>query len=425
MHRIGRLVITLTIGLAMGAVSGASAADPPCPSGMPKVGHLGFEQIDCDCTVRLDMKSGISRWQFRAEPVVRDVDTDGPAAAALKDGDVITSIDGALITTADGGRRFGQIKPGQSVTLTVRRNGRAQTVHVVAGSVCANEALGNMTPMVLPGFATWSEFAPPAAPTPAPSATPPTPPSPPRPMSAPRVVTIQAAPGAPAAPATPRTAPVPYMAETLPRGWIGVALSCSQCGGELAGGETTPSWTFGTMPEIYFVDPYSPAARAGLRRGDVLTHIDGVALTTEDGGRRFGAVRPGQNVKWTYRRNGASQTVSVTAAVRPEERRVSMRDFADRIRAAQASGELERMTADVDMLESELARMSALGDMTAPTDRRLRYAGAVGGSDVEVRGMGNVVVDESGEELVITTRDATIRIRPNGKVVVKKAEPKK
>ena len=42
---------------------------------------------------------------------------------------------------------------------------------------------------------------------------------------------------------------------------------------------------------------------------------------------------------------------------------------------------------------------------------RLRYAGAVGGSEVEVRGLENVVVDDSGDEIVITTRDATIRIR--------------
>jgi hypothetical protein len=35
----------------------------------------------------------------------------------------------------------------------------------------------------------------------------------------------------------------------------------------------------------------------------------------------------------------------------------------------------------------------------------------VGGSEIEVRGLENVVVDDSGDEIVITTRDATIRIR--------------
>ena len=43
---------------------------------------------------------------------------------------------------------------------------------------------------------------------------------------------------------------------------------------------------------------------------------------------------------------------------------------------------------------------------------RLRSAGGVGGAEVEVRGADNVVVDDDGDEIVITTRDATIRIRP-------------
>jgi hypothetical protein len=57
----------------------------------------------------------------------------------------------------------------------------------------------------------------------------------------------------------------------------------------------------------------------------------------------------------------------------------------------------------------------ALEPPEPPEPRKLRYEGTVGDSAVEVRGTGSVVVrkDEHGdEELVITTPDATIRIRP-------------
>lgn len=419
MHRIGVMVVMVVVLLAgLAAARGARAGETPCPGGLPRVGHLGFEQIDCNCTVRMDMKTGLSRWTFRAEPVVRRVESDGPAAGALREGDVIAAIDGVLITTADGGRRFGQVRPGQTVQLTVRRNGRDQQVRVVAGAVCADQALGNMTPMMFPGFATWTG-------TPAPAATPPAPATP----GTPRVPETPATP-APEAPMPPmpmiaRAAPVPLVPETLPRGWTGVALSCQQCGGELAGDATVPSWSFSSPPEIYFVDPMSPAARAGLRRGDVLTHIDGVALTTEDGGRRFGAIRPGQSVRWTYRRGGTSQSVTVVAAARPEDRSVPVAELMSRLRDAQARGELDRMSADVERLEAELSRLSSVRDAQAATGRRLRYAGSVGGSEVEVRGLGNVVVDESSDEVVITTRDATIRIKRAGKSTLTKVTPKK
>jgi hypothetical protein len=86
--------------------------------------------------------------------------------------------------------------------------------------------------------------------------------------------------------------------------------------------------------------------------------------------------------------------------------------------------DMQRLEPELARLEAQLARMhmDAPEAVAAPDARRLRYAGSVGGSDVEVRGLGNVVVDDGGDEIVITTRDATIRIRPGGKATTTAAK---
>ncbi len=56
-----------------------------------------------------------------------------------------------------------------------------------------------------------------------------------------------------------------------------------------------------------------PASGAGLQRGDVITAVDGTAVTTETGLRRaIAAHQPGDDVKVTYTRNGAEKTVTVS-----------------------------------------------------------------------------------------------------------------
>ena len=62
----------------------------------------------------------------------------------------------------------------------------------------------------------------------------------------------------------------------------------------------------------------TPAARAGLRGGDVVTAIDGKKVTTTAQLQAaIDAKRPGDTVKLTYLRNGKSKTVQVTLGSRP------------------------------------------------------------------------------------------------------------
>jgi putative serine protease PepD len=62
----------------------------------------------------------------------------------------------------------------------------------------------------------------------------------------------------------------------------------------------------------------TPAAKAGLRTGDVITALDGAAISsTNDLQRAVAAHRPGDTVTVTYRRDGATHTVPVKLGTRP------------------------------------------------------------------------------------------------------------
>jgi putative serine protease PepD len=62
----------------------------------------------------------------------------------------------------------------------------------------------------------------------------------------------------------------------------------------------------------------TPAAKAGLQVGDVITAVDGHKVTAADAlSNAIDAKQPGDTVQLTYTRNGQSKTVSVTLADRP------------------------------------------------------------------------------------------------------------
>lgn len=62
----------------------------------------------------------------------------------------------------------------------------------------------------------------------------------------------------------------------------------------------------------------TPAAKAGLRTGDVITKIEGKQISSSSQLRSaINARKPGDRVTLTYRRSGKSRTVNVTLATRP------------------------------------------------------------------------------------------------------------
>src|SRR5262245_31201501 len=80
----------------------------------------------------------------------------------------------------------------------------------------------------------------------------------------------------PAPPAPEATLETPGVASLItPRGWFGFGFQCADCVARTATPESAAIWRFGTQPRVYSVDLGSPAARGGLRRGDVIMQIDG------------------------------------------------------------------------------------------------------------------------------------------------------
>jgi hypothetical protein len=224
------------------------------------------------------------------------------------------------------------------------------------------------------------------------------------------------------------------------------------------------SWRFSEYPTLFSVDRGSPAYNAGLRRGDVLLRIDGLSLLTVEGASKFGRVEPGEAVTFTYRRGGTERSVEVRAIERPtgEISEVSPEALAqavaglERVQAERAQeletqaarlqetlsraegassgthsralvelrAEMDRLStthtlesqAQMEKLRSELAlvEQARVGrQIPSDEDQHLRFAGSVGNTEVEVRGLSSVDVsyDNSTGELLIRTLDSTIRVK--------------
>jgi hypothetical protein len=130
----------------------------------------------------------------------------------------------------------------------------------------------------------------------------------------------------------------------------------------------------------------SPAARAGLLPGDVITHIDGVSILTPAGAKRFGGVVPGQKVKLTVRRSGRSLTREMTLVSRPEARAVAA------------------------------ARPARAATPPIPVARRpLRYTGKFEGMSVEVWSSGGPTVERIGDTMVISVGGTVVKLKLDGK----------
>lgn len=353
-----------TGGLAQERLTGERQV---CPDQRPVTGDLGFRAISCShCSFFFDPGDQSKvRWEFRSEPVIEGIERGGPAEGRLQSGDIVISIDGKLITTTEGGRRFGQVRPGETVTLRVRRGGRETDVTIETGAACP------------PGR--------PVAPVPAPDA-----------PGAPVIVPLppSPAPGEIAGAPRPAPAPTPTAAPAPPdipsAGRLGFSLSCSFCGTQLTGGERV--WTFSVPPVIESVEPDGPADGAGVRGGDRLTHIDGVSITSADGGRLFGTLRPGQRVQLRLEREGAARDVELVVGERQNQ-----------------------VPAPAAAPRPDAPARAARGGLPAPAPQpsTVRFTGVVGNAFVQVTG-GPVAVTETTDEVVIRSGDITVRIRKTG-----------
>lgn len=115
-------VIPATPGVAIAPVApGVWAATIPGVATTPR-GWFGFS-IRCNgCGWSMAESGETPVWESDEAPELSMVARESPAGrAGLRTGDRITHIDGHSLMSREGARRFGAVRPGQRVRLTVRR----------------------------------------------------------------------------------------------------------------------------------------------------------------------------------------------------------------------------------------------------------------------------------------------------------------
>jgi hypothetical protein len=90
--------------------------------------------LSCDgCTIQTGKDDESAEWQFDNPPTVESVEPGGPAdEAGIRDGDVLLEIDGIDIDSHKGGKRFSSVEPGETVTWTIRRGSKRETIEMHA-----------------------------------------------------------------------------------------------------------------------------------------------------------------------------------------------------------------------------------------------------------------------------------------------------
>lgn len=251
---------------------------------------LGISSMECKCSYTMNEDLDIRLWSFDAEPRIRSVNPEGPAQGKLRSGDRIVAIDGMLITTYEAGKRFANIVIGEPVDLTVRRRGSLVDVNIVPVETGDDEG-SKIDGQGGPLSKDWVNL---------------------------RMVLEELSEAG---------LELNKLGEDLdaidlgdldfsPLGWFGFGLSFS--GSVRRSDDGSRRWMFFEPPEIESITPGGPADRAGLERGDVITHLDGVRIDTKRGGRRFSEVAPGQRVEFEVRRLGWSRTIELLAEEQPE-----------------------------------------------------------------------------------------------------------
>jgi membrane-associated protease RseP (regulator of RpoE activity) len=152
--------------------------------------------------------------------------------------------------------------------------------------------------------------------------------------------------------------------------------------------ETGLRLEFTSPPEIIGVDAGGPAARAGIKVGDVILTVDGESLTKKRGADRLFNARPGTTLRIGFQRGALRKEVTIRVG--------SVSD-------AEASGTPSGRT------QAGEASSSAEPTAGAP----VRFSGNLDQFSIEVRGSPNVHVvmplDDSWMDII--SRDIRVKIR--------------
>lgn len=381
-----------------------------CPQGFEE-GSIGISGLACDgeCTLTL-RKDGTERsWSFSTEPRVFGINDEGPADGILREGDHLVAIDGVLITTQEGGRRYANLQPGETVDVRFRRDGRVREATLeVVGDCRSPVEPARVVGRIPPPAPAVDEVRPRRAVSVSPRVR----------VAPERRTTVEVAEGAYDRAVTTRRATTGILAGVSPTGKLGVGFSCTECGTQTDEETGEEVWFFSGPIEVTAVNSDGPADGAGIQRGDLISAIDGKAMDSPDGGLAFTRLTPGESVRLTIvKRNGTEAQVALIPEESSSRRssagvaRVRSPEVGTRVRAATPPQEPERvpMVPPPDRF--------AVPGMEPPEGMPVRYSGTFNGIEVEVRGdPANISEMRGARTLYINAEGLWIRITvPRGR----------
>ena len=242
---------------ALGAEWHRPDANGRCVENKPLTGDIGIAYLICyggSCAVNGRDEDGSYHHWFSTEPRIAAIGRNSPASGLLHENDAIVAVDGALITTREGGRRLATLTPNVPVRLRVRRGTQESDVVLVPIQGC------NM-----PSLLVTSKDG-----------------------KATRI-------------AEPRAqAPIDF----------GMQLDCNDCGWRREGGRLV--WRADDFPRVTAVVRGGPADRAGIMAGDVLLRAGEYAIVDDRAGDALASLAPGRSIALQIVRNGSKLVVHIT-----------------------------------------------------------------------------------------------------------------
>jgi len=137
-------LLAIIVALASAALSQTPRPKAPeqartdvCTPDAVLSGDLGYTGTECrGCSMTGKHIQGEPDIEFDGEPVLTGITKGGPADGKLEEGDVLVAVDGEPITTRAGAMRLSWLKPGESVRLTIRRQGTLVDVEIITAARC-------------------------------------------------------------------------------------------------------------------------------------------------------------------------------------------------------------------------------------------------------------------------------------------------
>jgi C-terminal processing protease CtpA/Prc len=127
MCSLARLLILSALALTSVELPAQNSA---CINGQ-LVPYFGWDGTACtDCAMR-----GYYI-EYRKEPLISSIRSDGPAAGQLKEHDMILAVNGIAITTPEAWHRLRDVKPGEMLRFTVRNDGATRDAIIRVAARC-------------------------------------------------------------------------------------------------------------------------------------------------------------------------------------------------------------------------------------------------------------------------------------------------